>query len=102
MFAREYVADLAAYGRYHFTTDEAVGAIGSTRSAVRAQLRRLKARAAIAEPVRSFNMIVPAEYRSRGCLPADQFIPQLMNLAGEPYYFGESDLAEALVPFVKA
>ena len=94
MFARDYVADLAARGRYHFTTDEAVGAIRSTRSAVRAQLRRLKARGVIAEPVRGFNMIVPAEYRSRGCLPAEQFIPQLMHLVGEPYYFALLSAAE--------
>ena len=94
MFAREYVADLAAHGRHHFTTDEAVGAIGSTRSAVRAQLRRLKARGVIAEPVRGFGVIVPAEYRSRGCVPAEQFIPQLMELAGEPYYFALLSAAE--------
>ena len=94
MFARDYVADLAARGRHHFTTDEAVGAIGSARSAVRGQLRRLKARGVIAEPVRGFNMIVPAEYRSRGCLPAEQFIPQLMDLVGEPYYFALLSAAE--------
>ncbi|MDE2753087.1 MAG: hypothetical protein OXI83_10965 [Gemmatimonadota bacterium] len=76
MFARDYVADLATRGRHHFTTDEAVAAIRSTRSTVRAQLRRLKARGVIAEPVRGFNIIVPAEYRSRGCLPAEQFIPR--------------------------
>lgn len=94
MFARDYVAHLAARGRHHFTTDEAVGAIGSARSAVRGQLRRLKARGVIAEPVRGFYMIVPAEYRSRGCLPAEQFIPQLMDLAGEPYYFALLSAAE--------
>lgn len=94
MLARDYVADLAAHGRYHFTTDEAVSAIRSTRSAVRGQLRRLKARGVIAEPVRGFNMIVPAEYRSRACLPAEQFIPQLMNLAGETYHFALLSAAE--------
>lgn len=94
MFARDYVADLAARGRHHFTTDEAVGAIGSTRSAVRGQLRRLKARGVIAEPVRGFNMIVPVEYRNRGCLPAEQFVPQLMDLGGEPYYFALLTAAE--------
>ncbi|MDE0075082.1 MAG: type IV toxin-antitoxin system AbiEi family antitoxin [Gammaproteobacteria bacterium] len=94
MFARDYVADMAARGRHHFTTDEAVGAIRSPRSAVRAQLRRLKARGVIAEPIRGFNIIVPAEYRSRGCLPAEQFIPQLMDLAGEPYYFALLSAAE--------
>ena len=94
MFARDYVADLAARGRHHFTTDEAVGAIGSPRNSVRAQLRRLKVRGIIAEPVRGFNMIVPAKHRSRGCLPAEQFIPQLMDLAGEPYYFALLSAAE--------
>ena len=94
MFARDYVADLAVRGRHHFTTDEAVGAIGSPRSAVRGQLRRLKARGVIAEPVRGFNMIVPPRHRSRGCLPAEQFIPQLMDLAGEPYYFALLSAAE--------
>ena len=94
MFARDYVAELAARGRHHFTTNEAVAAIGSARSAVRGQLRRLKARGVIAEPVRGFNMIVPARHRSRGCLPAEQFIPQLMDLAGEPYYFALLSAAE--------
>lgn len=86
MLAREYVANLSARGRYHFTTDEAVRATGRGPSAVRAQLRRLKSYGAIAEPVRSFHIIVPPEYRNRGCLPAEQFIPQLLDLAGEPYY----------------
>ena len=94
MFARDYVADLAERGRHHFTTDEAVGAIGSPRSSVRAQLRRLKVRGVIAKPVRGFNMIVPAKHRSRGCLPAEQFIPQLMDLAGEPYYFARRSATE--------
>lgn len=94
MFAREYVADLAVRGRHHFTIDEAVGAIGSTQSAVKAQLRRLKARGVIAEPVRSFHVVVPPEHMSRGCLPAEQFIPQLMELAGEPYYIALLSAAE--------
>ena len=33
-------------------------------------------------------MIVPAEYRSLGCLPADQFIPALMKHLGLRYYAG--------------
>ena len=94
MFAREYVANLVARGRHHFTTDEAIGAIGSTPSAVRAQLRRLKARGVIVEPVRSFHVVVPPEHMSRGCLPAEQFIPQLMHLAGEPYYIALLSAAE--------
>ena len=33
-------------------------------------------------------MIVPPEYRSLGCLPADQFIPALMKRLGLSYYAG--------------
>ncbi len=92
--ARDYVVSLATSGRYHFTTSQAVRAIGSARSAVRGQLRRLKVRGELAEPVRGFHVIVPFEHRARGCLPAEQFIPQLMDRAGEPYYFALLSAAE--------
>ena len=39
-------------------------------------------------PARGFHVIVPPEYRRLGCLPAEQFIPQLMERRGEPYYVG--------------
>ena len=87
MLARDYVAQLMARGRHHFTTRDVIEATDRDPHAVRAQLRRLKARGVIAEPVRSFHVVVPPEYRSRGCIPAEQFIPQLMDLAGEPSYF---------------
>lgn len=86
MFARDYVSHLMAHGHHHFTTRDIIRAAERDPHAVRAQLRRLKARGVLAEPVRSFHVIIPPEYRSRGCLPAEQFIPQLMDLAGEPYY----------------
>jgi predicted transcriptional regulator of viral defense system len=36
--------------------------------------------------VRSFLVIVPPEHRRLGCLPAEQFIDQLMQVWQEPYY----------------
>ncbi len=30
--------------------------------------------------------MVPPEYQQLGCLPADQFVPDLMAHLGEPYY----------------
>lgn len=86
MFARDYVDDLMARGHHHFTTQDIIQAIERDPHAVRAQLRRLKARGVIAEPVRSFHVVLPPAHRSRGCLPAEQFVPQLMDLVGEPYY----------------
>lgn len=84
--ARDYIDRIAAGGVYHFTTDEACKALGGTAVAVRAALRRLKARGEIADPYRGFHVIVPPEYRRLGCLPPEQFVPQLMERLGEVYY----------------
>ena len=86
MRAGEYIRELAASGSHHFTTADAIAAVGGTPPAVRAQLRRLKRRGLIAEPVRSFHVIVLPEYQRLGCLPAEQIIDQLMQVWGEPYY----------------
>jgi len=94
MRAEEYIEDLAAHGRYHFTTDDALGAIGGSGAAVRAQLRRLKDRGRIASPMRSFHVIVPPEYKQLGCLPAEHFVDQLMEKLGEPYYVALLSAAE--------
>ncbi len=94
MRAEEYIEDLAANGRYHFTTADALGAIGGSGAAVRAQLRRLKDRGRIASPMRSFHVIVPPEYKQLGCLPAEHFVDQLMEKLGEPYYVALLSAAE--------
>ncbi|HEY0482919.1 MAG TPA: type IV toxin-antitoxin system AbiEi family antitoxin [Kofleriaceae bacterium] len=86
--------ELVARGRHHFTTDEAVASLKGEAPAVRAALRRLKAKGQIADPYRGFHVIVPPEYRRLGCLPADQFVPQLMNHLRETYYVALLSAAE--------
>jgi len=86
MNVADHIADLAARGRYHFTTDEVVAATDSSGTAARAALRRLREKGVIATPYRGFNINVPPEYRRLGCLPAEQFIPQLMAHLGQTYY----------------
>lgn len=86
MRASEYIRILASKGIYHFTTSEAKQAIVASLPAVREQLRRLKEQMQIAEPSRSFHVIVPPEYRHQGCPPAEHFIDQLMLFWGMPYY----------------
>jgi predicted transcriptional regulator of viral defense system len=81
-----FIQDLQSRGLYHFTTDDAVRALGGSVAAVRAALRRLKEKTLVADPYRGFHVIVPPEYRQLGCLPADQFVPDLMERLGEPYY----------------
>ncbi len=86
--AREFVADLAAAGRYDFVSHEARSALGVSPDAAKLALNRLAKRGLIASPARGFYVIVPPEYRSLGCLPADQFIPTLMQRLGLSYYAG--------------
>ncbi len=86
MHAAQYIEALAARGRHHFTTADAVAAVGGSEDAVRAQLLRLKRRGHIASPMRSFHVSVPPEYRRLGCLPPEHFIDPLMGELAEPYY----------------
>ena len=86
--AREYATSLAAGGHYHFTSQEAQSALGVSADAVKLALNRLAKQKVIASPARGFYVIVPPEYRSLGCLPADQFIPALMKRLGLSYYAG--------------
>ncbi|MCA9642276.1 MAG: type IV toxin-antitoxin system AbiEi family antitoxin [Myxococcales bacterium] len=94
MRAEQYIDSLAASGRHHFTTSDAIEAIGGSDDAARAQLRRLKKHGRIASPMRSFHVVVPPEYRRLGCLPAEHFIDQLMQYLGEPYYVALLSAAE--------
>jgi predicted transcriptional regulator of viral defense system len=94
MRALEYISDLAANGVSHFSTADASEAIAGSPAAVRAQLRRLKQKRLIAEPVRSFYVLVAPEYRRLGCPPAERFLDRLMGFWGEPYYVGLLSAAE--------
>ena len=80
--AREYVASMAAGGRYHFTSRDAQVTLGVSADAAKLALNRLAKQQVIASPARGFYVIIPPEYRSLGCLPADQFVPELMKRLG--------------------
>ena len=88
MDIRSYIDDLASRGRYHFTSEGAVASLGSSPVAARAAIRRLREKGRVATPFRGFHLIVPPEYRALGCLPAEQFVPQLMDHLGLAYYAG--------------
>ncbi|OIR00484.1 hypothetical protein GALL_173570 [mine drainage metagenome] len=85
---RSYIDDLAAKGRYHFTPEEARAALGGSDAAVRLSLGRLARQGLVAHPAHGFYLVVPPEYKRLGCLPADQFIPALMEQLGLGYYAG--------------
>ncbi len=86
--ARDIIVDMAARGRYHFTSSELRSALGVSEAAVRQALSRLATKGEIASPARGFYVIVPPEYRRLGCLPADQFVPTLLERRSLRYYVG--------------
>lgn len=85
---QHFIDQLAGRGIYHTTPEELAHARGSTIAAARIALARLSSRGVMAMPYKGFFVYVPPEYRSLGCLPAEQFIHQLMNHLNEPYYVG--------------
>lgn len=86
--AKSFLDALGERGRWSFELREAESALGTSVVAVRAALRRLAGQGRLAVPVRGFYVVVPPEYRRLGCLPAEQFVPQLMRVWGAPYYAG--------------
>jgi predicted transcriptional regulator of viral defense system len=82
----EYIRDLLQKGRHHFTGADAVLALGGGREPIVHALNRLIHKGELASPQRGFYVIVPPEYRSLGCLPAEQFIPHLMKVLNAPYH----------------
>ena len=84
--AASHVDQLAANGRYCFTTSEMRSALGVSAAATRQALSRLERKREIASPARGFCVILPPEYRRLGCLPADQFVPALMEHLKQEYY----------------
>jgi predicted transcriptional regulator of viral defense system len=85
---RDYVNGLAARGRYSFTSGDARAALDVSADAVKLALNRLAKQGAVASPARGFYVIVPPEYRALGSLPAEQFIPALMERLHLSYYAG--------------
>jgi len=84
----EFIDNMGGHGRHCFTIDEASKGLEKPRISVRAALRRLVNKGHLAIPHKGFYLIVPAKYRSFGCLPAEQFIPNLMQHLEVPYYVG--------------
>lgn len=60
MRARASIEEQPSNGRHHFSAREALHAIGGSRAAARAQLRRLKEQGLIAEPARRTGVRSPA------------------------------------------
>ena len=86
--ARDLIQRFAGDGRYHFDLGDVRDALGVSDAAARLAVNRLAKQGLVASPARGFYVIVPPEYCRPGCLPADQFIPALMERLRLKYYAG--------------
>jgi predicted transcriptional regulator of viral defense system len=92
--ARDYLNALAAGGRYSVTSREVQAALAVSPAAAKLALNRLAKQKVVASPARGFYVIVPPEYQSMSCLPAEHFIPALMEHLDLSYYAGLLSAAE--------
>jgi predicted transcriptional regulator of viral defense system len=90
----EFIDELIARGRFCFTLDDIEKLTSSSPEAIKIALYRLQKKGELIMPYRGFYVILPPEHRSRGCLPPEQFIPDLMEYLGETYYVGLLSAAE--------
>ena len=84
----DYIDKLIAHGRCCFALDEASSELGKSRHNVVLSIKRLKAKGYLASPAKGFYVIVSPEFRVYDCLPAEFFIPYLMEYWHSPYYAG--------------
>jgi predicted transcriptional regulator of viral defense system len=92
---RSLVDDWHSQGKYTFTREDVISALGGQwRTTELDALRRLVAARRIVRPHRGFYVVVPLEYRSAGTPPASMFIHDLMAYLGRPYYVGLLSAAE--------
>lgn len=86
MKINQYVLHLASLGKHCFTLAEVHVALGGTKAAVLAAVNRLMKKKSVCSPARGFYLIVAPEYQSLGCLPPEQFLPDLMQFLQLNYY----------------
>ena len=85
---RTYVKHLAAHGLRSFKTEDAEKALNISQAALNASLHRLMKIGDITSPAKGFYLILSPEDQARGCLPAADFIPLLMQYWQIDYYAG--------------
>jgi predicted transcriptional regulator of viral defense system len=78
-----------SWGLYTFGLDQVKQEFRDiSESAILLALTRLSKKNRIISIYKGFYLIVPPEYSTRGVLPPVQFIDDLMNHIGKPYYVG--------------
>jgi predicted transcriptional regulator of viral defense system len=84
----DLVDGLQARGSYTFTFSELAKTSGMRESSARKAVQRLEAQRRIVRVWQDFWVIVPLEYSSKGMLPTEWFIDELMRHIGSDYCVG--------------
>lgn len=84
----EYLQQLRASGRRHFTSEEIRAELQLSDNSARSGLYRLKRDKKIISPVNGLYVIVPPEYQSYGSIPAEELVPIIMQHLQVDYYVG--------------
>src|SRR5690606_31555542 len=79
---------LQADGRYTFSREEALAALGTSPSGLRQAATRLARARRLVAPRRGFFVIVPLEHRAAGAPPPSWYIDDLLRHAGVGGYVG--------------
>ena len=87
---------LLAEGVSSFDAAEAARRTGLARGRVHDALKRLADAGEIFSPARGFYVIIPAQYRSWGAVPATWFVDAMMSHLDRGYYVGLLSAAELL------
>ena len=90
----DLIDELEGRGRSNFSLEDLRELRKTSLPALRAALHRLQMKGKIASPHRGFFSIVPPGYRMWGCLPAEQFVPDLMGHLKVDHYAGLLSAAE--------
>ncbi len=87
MVFNDYIHDLIKHGKCTFSVEDAMIALKiKSRKAIYSSIEHLVSKKELVSPAKGFYVIVPPEYQILGCLPAEYFIPYLMEYWKSKYY----------------
>lgn len=82
----QYIDTLTANGDISFTLNDIKTTLAISQNAALSAIKRLKKQSKVVSVSRGYYLILTPEFRSRGCLPGDFFIDNLMHHLGLNYY----------------
>lgn len=87
-YLEDYLNKVRSKGRYSFTWAEAKKQFDISDKALNQALYRLKAKKTVAQIRKGFYAIITPEYSTRGMIPANLFIDDMMKSLNKRYYIG--------------